>query len=297
MCDFNIEEDYIEEIFNEILSYNVEEAIKYCKDGYNETNNPEYLIYMAQGYLDLGMYIEAIESVDLAIEKGCDYSVYAFNVKGEAELELGLFIESRKSFNKVLEMEEENFLATLYLIELDTTEELYEDAINRAIDFIEKYGDKPEEVADLMSVIGWIYLLDLNKSEIALEAFEEAIKNNPKCNRAYTGIGIYHTTKKNYKDAIDYFNKSIEINSNDGENYFGLAICYKELGNVEEIEKNLLNANLLEPMDNRILMEYGYELLRQEKNNEAIEIFEKLMEINPEDYDTKKLIEELSSNN
>lgn len=297
MCDFNSEEDYIEEIFNEILGYNVEEAIKYCKSGYSETNNPEYLIYMAQGYLNLGMYIEAIESVDSAIEKGCDYLIDGYNVKGEAQLELGLFIESRKSFNKVLEIEEENFLATSFQIELDIREELYEDAINRAVDFIEKYGDKPEEIADLMSAIGWTYLLDLNKSEIALEAFEEAIKNNSKCNRAYTGIGIYHTTKNNYKDAIDYFNKAIEINSNDGENYFGLAICYKELGNVEEIEKNLLHANLLEPMDNRILMEYGYELLRQEKNHEAIEMFEKLMEINPDDYDTKKLIEELSSNN
>lgn len=293
MCDFNNEEDSIEEIFNEILSCNIEEGIKYCKAGFNETNNPEYLIYMGHGYLALGMYVEAIECVDSAIEKGCDYLIYGYNVKGEAQLELGLFVESRNSFKKVLEIEEDNFNATSFLVELDIREEFYEDAVNRCVDFIEKFGDNPIEVADLMSAIGWTYLIDLNKSEIALEAFEEAINNNSECDRAYTGIGIYHTTKKNYEDAINYFNKAIKINKNDGENYFGLAICYKELGNVKEIEKNLIHANLLEPMDNRIIMEYGYELLRQAKQDEAIELFEKLMEINPDDYDTRKLIEEL----
>lgn len=293
MYNFYSEEDCIEEIFNEIISYNVEEAIKYCKEGFNETNNPEYLIYMAHGYLSLGMYIEAIESVNSAIEKGCDYLIYGYNVKGESQLELGFLVESRSSFKKVLEIDEENFLATSFLVELDIREELYEDAINRAVDFIENYGDNPVEVADLMSAIGWTYLIDLNKREIALEAFEESINNNPDCERAYTGIGVYHVNKKNYNDAIHYFNKAIDINENDGENYFGLALCYKELGNFDEVEKNLLRANVLEPMDNRILMEYGYELIRQEKNDEAIEIFEKLVEINPDDYDTIKLIEEL----
>ena len=295
MFEFNNEEDSIEEIFNEILKLNVEEAIKYCKDGFKETNNPEFLIYLGHGYLALGMYEEAIESICSAIQKGCDYLAYGYNVMGESELELGLILESRNSFNKVLEIEDGNFIATSFLVELDIREGLFEDAINRCVDYIEMHGGNPSEVSELMSAIGWTYLIDLNKKEIALEAFQEALNNDSSCNRAYTGIGIYYSIIKDYKEAIKYFNKAIEIDKNDGENYFGLAICNKELGNYEDVEENLIRANLLEPMDDRILMEYGYELLRQDKKEEAIETFEKLIETNLDDYDTKKLIEELKS--
>ena len=34
----------IEEIFNEILMYDVQEALKYSSDGFKKSGNPEYLI-------------------------------------------------------------------------------------------------------------------------------------------------------------------------------------------------------------------------------------------------------------
>lgn len=297
MYSFNNYEECIEEIFEEILEYNVEEAIKYCKVEFEDSNNPEYLIYLANAYLVLGMYIESIENVDLAIKKGCNYLVRGFNIKGEAQLELGLFLDSRKSFEKALEISEYDFSATSFLIELDIREGYYDEAINRAIDFIEKNGEKLFEISELMTAIGWIYLINIKNHNIALEAFEESIKNNIECSRAYTGIGYYYIEKKEYISALDNFNKSLEINNDDSENYFGIALCNKEIGNFEEIEENLINANLLDPMDSRVIMEYGFELLRQKRNDEAIEVFQKLIEINPDDYDIDELIKELIKEN
>ena len=56
-----------------------------------------------------------------------------------------------------------------------------------------------------------------------------------------------------------------EINKDDGENYFALAICYKELKKYDCIEEYLIKANTLEPEDTRVIEEYAYELLRQGK--------------------------------
>lgn len=293
MCNIKTEEDNIEEIFNEILGYNAEEAIKYCKERYEETKDYEYVIYLAKAYLFLEMYIEAIETANLVIDSSYDYLVQGLNIKGEAQLELGFFEESRKSFEEALQIYESNFISTSFLVELDINEGLYENAINRAVDFIEKYGDNKLEVADLMSAIGWTYLINMKNVEIAIEAFEEAIKNDINCHRAYTGIGIYYIYKKNYYEAIEYLNKAIEINREDGENYFGLAICYKELSIFEKVEENLVQANSLEPMDDRILLEYGFELLRQEKEIEALSVFEILVDNSSDYYDINKLVEDL----
>lgn len=283
----------IEEIFNEILAYDVNEAIKYSSEGFKKSGNPEYLIYTAHGYLVQGFYTDAIAAVDLAFELGCDYYVYGYNVKGEALLNLGLYSESRRSFEKVLKEEAEQYLANTFLIELDIREGFFEEAINKCVDYIENYTCDDKQISDLKCIIGWTYLIDLNKPDIAKEALLEAIEDNKCCSRAYTGLGIYEANYKNYSEAIKYFNKAIEINRNDGENYFGLAICNKELKNFDVVEEYLVKANALEPEDNRIIEEYAFELLRQGRNSDAIDYFKEILSDNPDNYEINKLILEL----
>ena len=283
----------IEELFNEILACDVQEALKYSSDGFKKYGNPEYLIYTGQCYLAQGLYEEAIAAVDLAFELGCDYIVYGYNVKGEALLDLGLYVESRRCFERVIREEAEQYLANTYLIELDIREGFYEDAINKCIDYIENYGGSSEQIANLKCIIGWTYLIDLNNSELGKEAFIEAIESDEKCGRAYTGLGIYEANNKNYEEAIYYFNKAIEIDENDGENYFALAICYKELNKFELVEEYLVKANAIEPEDNRIIEEYAYELLRQGRNDEAIEYLKEIADYSKNKEEIKSLVWEL----
>ena len=128
----------------------------------------------------------------------------------------------------------------------------YEDAINRCIDYIEKYECDNVQIANLKCIIGWTYLIDLNNRELGREALIEAIEANEMCERAYTGLGIYEANNKNFEEAIDYFNKAIEINKDDGENYFALAICYKELKVYDLIEEYLIKANNSQITDSEI---------------------------------------------
>lgn len=283
----------IEEIFNEILACDVKEALKYSKDGFKESGNPEFLIYTAHCYLVQGFYEEAIAAVDLAFELGCNYFVYGYNVKGEAFLSLGLYVESRKCFEKVISEEPEQYLANTFLIELDIREGFYEDAINKCVDYIENFECDAKQLSDLKCIIGWTYLLNLNNKDIAKEAFLEAIEDYSNCPRAYTGLGIYEANNKNFNEAIKYFEKAIELNEEDGENYFALAICNKEINNFDVVEEYLVKANALEPEDNRIIEEYAFELLRQGREKEAIEYFKEIIRENPNNDEIKRLILEL----
>ena len=214
----------IEEIFNEILACDVKEALKYSKDGFKESGNPEFLIYTAHCYLVQGFY---------------------------------------------------------------------EDAINKCVDYIENFECDGKQLSDLKCIIGWTYLLNLNNKDIAKEAFLEAIEDYSNCPRAYTGLGIYEANNKNFNEAIKYFEKAIELNEEDGENYFALAICNKEINNFDVVEEYLVKANALEPEDNRIIEEYAFELLRQGREKEAIEYFKEIIRENPNNDEIKRLILEL----
>ena len=284
----------IEEVFTEMLKYSVDEAFKYCDEGYDETKNPEFLLYKGHAHLVSGEYEESILSVDKAFELGCDYQVYVYNVKAEALLELGLYVESRRYYERVIELSPDNYIATIFQVELDIREEFYEDAISRAEAYIENYGNNKDEVADLKSAIAWTYMVDLNLPHEGFEYFKEAIELNENCSRAHTGIGIYYNHIKEYEKAIESFIKAIECAPEDGENYFGLAVCYKEIGKFEEVEKNLIMANALLPEDNRILYEFAFELLRQEKKEEAIEMFKEILIYNPDDEEVAGLISSLN---
>ncbi|WP_300888297.1 tetratricopeptide repeat protein, partial [uncultured Clostridium sp.] len=257
--------------------------------------NPEYLLYTAHCYLVQGFFQDAIAAVDLAFELGCDYIVYGYNIKGEALLSLGLYVESRRCFERVLKEEPEQYLANTFLIELDIREKYYEDAINRCIDYIENYECDNVQIANFKSIIGWTYLIDLNDENLGREALIEAIEANEKCDRAYTGLGIYEANNRRFEKAIEYFNRAIEINKNDGENYFALAICYKELKKYDLIEKYLIKANELEPEDTRIIEEYAYEILRQGRNNEAIEYFKEIIDDSNNSEEINNLIIDLEN--
>lgn len=273
----------IEEIFNEILARNPDDALTYCENGLKETKNPDYAIYLGHTYLTLGEYEKALECVDIALESGSDYYVYGYNVKGEAFLELGMYNESRRAFEKVLEFEENQLLAKEFLLELDIREEKYVDAIEKCKEYILKYPEDTKVIAGMKSTLGWIYMDDTNEPDLAEIAFEEALEIDKNCSRAYTGLGILYITEEKYREAIVLLEKAKALDVMDSENYFMLALCYKALGDFKLIEELLIKAQSLAPEDNRILLQFAFEMSRQERYYEAIEYFNKVLTLNPDD--------------
>ena len=70
--------------------------------------------------------------------------------------------------------------------------------------------------------------------ECAVQYYGEAIKLNPKMLAAYTNRGIDFGKLKRYGDAINEFNKALQIDSRNQDIHRGLAAVYIELSNYEE---------------------------------------------------------------
>lgn len=278
-----LENNDAEDIFNKILSVNPDKALTFCENGLKETKDPDYAIYLGHAYLTLGEYEKALECIDIALESGSDYYVYAYNVKAEAFLEMGMYTESRIYFEKVLEIEEDQLFAKECLLELDIREENYLDAIERCNDYILKYPENTESVAGMKSTLGWIYMDNINDPDLAEISFNEAIKIDPRGSRAYTGLGILYITQEKYREAIVLLEKAKALDESDSENYFMLALSYKALEDFKLVEELLFKAETLNPEDNRILLQIAFEMNRQERYYEAIEYFNKVLALNPDD--------------
>ena len=91
------------------------------------------------------------------------------------------------------------------------------------------------------------------------------------CNLLF-GMGIVHTTRKQYDAAIEYFEKAVKISPDYMEAYFNIAVAYKEKSDIY----NMLRAfqkvvSLGNPRDpvvqeaNRILAEWNQHLLKTNK--------------------------------
>ncbi|MGL5085594.1 MAG: tetratricopeptide repeat protein [Clostridium sp.] len=273
----------IEDVFHEILGRNLDSALSFCENGLKDTKNPDYAIYLGHTYIALEEYEKALECIDIALESGSNYFVYAYNIKGEAFLELGLYVESRNMFNKVLKYDSDQLLAKEFLIELDIREELFNDAILKCNDYIFKYPENKKLLAGMKSTIGWIYMDDLNEPNLAQLAFEESLLFDKDFSRTYTGMGILHVADEKYREAISLFDKARNLNIMDSENYYMLALCYKHINEFKLVEELLLKAESLEPEDNRILTQLAFEMNRQKKFGQAINCFNKLLNLDPHD--------------
>jgi Tfp pilus assembly protein PilF len=72
--------------------------------------------------------------------------------------------------------------------------------------------------------------LGKNNYKLAKESLEKAVRLSPQGATFHYNLGIVLFKEKNYRKAIDQFNKTIEIDPAFSLAYRGLAVCYEYLG-------------------------------------------------------------------
>ena len=80
-------------------------------------------------------------------------------------------------------------------------------------------------------------LLKINEYELAIKSFTEAINVNNRCEQAFIGIGLALNELNKLQNAIDAFNKAIEISYNNSlliEALCGKAIAFLKLNKFNE---------------------------------------------------------------
>jgi Tfp pilus assembly protein PilF len=154
-----------------------------------------YIAWYNKGiaFINLRLYDEARKSFDKAIEIEPDYNK-AWNKRGIALINLRLYDEARKSFDKAIE-----------IIKPD-----YAEALN-------KRG---------------IALINLRLYDEALKSFDRAIEIKPDNAEAYNKRGIARIKLGRHDDALEDFEKAIEIKPDYAE-----ALIHKEVFKKSEPDK------------------------------------------------------------
>ncbi len=145
-------------------------------------------------------------------------------------------------------------------------------------------------------------LLDENQTELAIEAFRQAVKLNPELADGWFQLGIAYSllemqmersgeytepasnskegrTKKSsekaFEKAVEAYKKWIKANPNDDAAQFNLGRTYAKLNKDEEAEDAFKEAVKLKPEDTEYQTELGAVLIKLAKYSEAIDPLKK----------------------
>ncbi len=189
-----------------------------------------------------------------------------------SEVQIQQIIELRKKNAKKFEAwlliidGDKNFLASRF----DAAEAAYRKAIDVAPEYNEGYRQLGQ------------CLLIKNRMQEAFPFIQKAIQLNPEDGYGYGVLGIYYSQMHDIKDAIDCYRKCLDLKPYDFTitlNLANMLMQNKQYGEVEKILYKFLQLN----NDPGV---YPYQILGkalfcQEKYTEAIDVFQKVIAMNP----------------
>jgi tetratricopeptide (TPR) repeat protein len=173
-------------------------------------------------------------------------------------------------------------------------------------------------------------LFDANKTELAIEAYNQAVKLNPDLAEAYFKLGVSYALIEKQKE-IDSLNEEIEVtptptpgkkpkkdvpppirvkdsekafekavkaykkllakNPKDDVALFNLGRAYNKLDEDEDSEKSLREAVKLKPDDTVYQTELGAILIKLAKYDEAVRVLKKALDLDAENSEADELLE------
>ncbi|MCR8556193.1 tetratricopeptide repeat protein [Mucilaginibacter sp. BJC16-A38] len=95
----------------------------------------------------------------------------------------------------------------------------------KVVDLLEKLKDRPDSFDRLYELLGNSYDV-LKQSDKAIAVYEDGLKKFPNSGVLYLERGTMPLTRKNYSEAIKYFEKGIEVEPKFPSNYYWAAKIY-----------------------------------------------------------------------
>jgi tetratricopeptide (TPR) repeat protein len=96
---------------------------------------------------------------------------------------------------------------------------------------------RPEFVAATVN-LGNIYL-ELNQLEDAQSSFANALQIDKRSASSYYGLGQVALSKRNYAEAVNYFEKALDLAPGANRLHYSLAMAYRGLGDAEKAKSHL----------------------------------------------------------
>ena len=211
------------------------------------------------------------------------------------------FEDAKEVYKQIIAKEEHNAFAWKGLGEASAFLDEYETAIDAFERYLHYRPDElPEDVMDYL-ILGPLFS-KINKPNRAIMCFQKALRIDPLSKEAHYGLLI----ETKYKPQVLVFESAIEIEKSFKEPYLNLGKLHREFGFFEEALE-LYNKAFTEfgREDSDILNGFAGLLYDQNKFTEALDVFQKIIELYPDHWealgqmgqcygylkDTKKAIE------
>ena len=123
--------------------------------------------------------------------------------------------------------------------------------------------------------------LEKGQAEEALEQFQKALEINPNYAEAHTNLGLAFFQKGQAEEALEQFQKALEINPNNAEAHTNLGNALFRSGQVSEAIAQLQRTVQIYPDYAVGHYNLGVAFFQEGKFDDAIAQFEKAVEINP----------------
>jgi serine/threonine-protein kinase len=148
------------------------------------------------------------------------------------------------------------------------------ESFRRALKLDRKNQDAPRELASSFDAIG--------RLKEAEAAYKTAIDLRPHYWAVYNEMGVYKFRRRNYREAILYFEKVIELTPDNPLAYRNLGGVHLELGELEEASRNLQQSLKIKPTA-RAYSNLGTVYYYQERYADAVHVYEKAVALAPND--------------
>jgi len=153
-------------------------------------------------------------------------------------------------------------------------------------DDFKKQGEYANAISDL-SATDWFdkgkAFRQANDLKDAIDAYDKAIELNSQYWKAYTNRGVVYSELGNYPQAIKDYDKAIGLNPKDEKAYNNRGLDYRSLGNHQQAIKDLNKAIKLNPMYADAYTNRGLVYSDLKKHHQAIKDYDKAIELNPKD--------------
>lgn len=223
-----LNKDFLEK-YNDLMNEDVELALEFSLNALKESNNVDFYAYIADCYMSLDEFDKAINTLKIGLSNNCTNSTYAKSLLGESLFYLNNFEESKSVFENLKLENPNSFFVTAYLIDININLNKYEEAIKLGIDILNSNVLDSSDTAYILVNLGWINLKYLNNKDNALEYFNKALELDKNIGRAYIGLAEYYFSMGDYNSSLVNYEKAIDLQEGTIDVYFGIAMCYKAL--------------------------------------------------------------------
>ncbi|NIM91163.1 MAG: protein kinase [Candidatus Aminicenantes bacterium] len=230
----------------------------------------------------IGLPSRAVEEAEMRIADVTTTSMEAYDnfLKGKEAYLKFYHEEAKKHFEKAVELDPQFAAAYLYLGNV-YAELQSRDAQEEALKKAEEYSGKATEKERLFIEAQYAYIVERD-SEKRLHILKELVEKYPKEKEAHFELGLVYQFRDLFEEALEEYNKALELDPDWGYLLNSIAYTYSDMGNYEKAIEYFQKYIAISPGDANPIDSLAEQYFRMGRLDEAIANYKKTIEIKPD---------------